>query len=132
MSTRERTIQDQLQKEKERIAQEEITLRVKQEELAKEKIALEEERERILREDEFLKERQLVAKEIIKLEKAQILMEWRNQQEERERLIQEKILLTAEQAKVQTEACIIDSFSSLNEEDDESYCMIPLAGYLSD
>ena len=83
-ATKERIVCEQLQKEKEQVAQQVIALRIEQEKISREKIALREEQDAI--EQEAFRERQQI-REALELE--------------REQLAREKMLLIAEQKKAE-------------------------------
>jgi hypothetical protein len=132
-ATKERMAQEQLRKEKEQVEQRLITLRIEQEIVEKGKITLKLEQEQILlrikeqesREQEAFKENQQI-KEVLELEREQLVRMQRMQQEEKDQLARARV----EQEKIKEEINIpIQKLLVAEiEVNDEDYYIVPLTG----
>jgi hypothetical protein len=132
-ANKERIVCEQLKKEKEQVEQRLITLRIEQEIVEKGKITLKLEQEQILlrikaqesREQEAFKENQQI-KKVLELEREQLVIMQRVQQEERDQLARARV----EQEKIKEEINIpIQKLLVAEiEVNDEDYYIVPLAG----
>jgi hypothetical protein len=132
-ATKERMAQEQLRKEKEQVEQQGIVLRIEQEIVEKGKITLKLEQEQILlrikeqesREQEAFKENQQI-KEVLELEREQLVRMQRMQQEEKDQLARARV----EQEKIKEEINIpIQKLLVAEiEVNDEDYYIVPLTG----